>query len=112
EVKAVTERAAANVRTMGVALSPCIVPQAGRPTFELPTGEMEIGMGIHGEPGVRRGPLATADEVTDDLVNALLADLPHNAGDRVDILVNGLGATPVEELYIIFRRAAARLREA
>jgi dihydroxyacetone kinase DhaK subunit len=111
-VTAVAERAAANVRSMGVALAPCTVPAAGRPTFELPAGEMEIGMGIHGEPGVRRGRLATADEVADDLVDALLEDLPHSAGDRVDVLVNGLGSTPVEELYILFRRVAARLGEA
>jgi dihydroxyacetone kinase-like protein len=97
---------------MGVALSACTVPAAGRPTFELPTGEMEIGMGIHGEPGVRRGPLETADAIADDLVSRLLADLPHERGDRVDVLVNGLGATPPEELYIVFRRAAVRLEEA
>ena len=109
EVKAVADKAALSVRSMGVALSPCTVPAAGRPTFDLPAGEMEIGMGIHGEPGVRRGPLETADEITDDLMDALLAELAHMPGDRVDVLVNGLGATPVEELYIIYRRAAARL---
>jgi dihydroxyacetone kinase-like protein len=109
EVKAVTERAAAGIRSMGVALAPCTVPSAGRPTFELPTGEMEIGMGIHGEPGVRRGPLEPADAVTDDLMEALLADAGYGSGSSVDVLVNGLGATPVEELYIVFRRAAAQL---
>ena len=109
EVKAVTEKAVANLRSMGVALSPCTVPEAGRPTFELPIGEMEIGMGIHGEPGVRRGALETADEITNHLIDALLADFPHRRGARVDVLVNGLGATPVEELYIVYRRAAARL---
>lgn len=108
QVVAVTERAASAIRSMGVALAPCTVPQAGHPTFELPNGEMEIGMGIHGEPGVRRGPLESADVVTDHLMDALLADLPPG-GDRVDVLVNGLGATPVEELYIMYRRAAARL---
>ncbi|TMC09729.1 MAG: dihydroxyacetone kinase subunit DhaK [Chloroflexi bacterium] len=112
EVRAATERAAASVRSMGVALAPCTVPSAGRPTFELPEGEMEIGMGIHGEPGVRRGPLETADRVADHLLDALLADLPHDRGDRVDVLVNGLGATPVEELYLLFRRASARLGQA
>jgi phosphoenolpyruvate---glycerone phosphotransferase subunit DhaK len=112
EVVATTERAAINLRSMGVALSPCTVPAAGRPTFELPEGEMEIGMGIHGEPGVRRGPLEAADAIVDDLVSTLLADLPHGRGDRVDVLLNGLGATPVEELYILYRRAAARLDEA
>src|SRR5439155_16797844 len=111
-VVAETERAAAGLRSMGVALSPCTVPAAGRPTFELPAGEMEIGMGIHGEPGVRRGSLETADQIADDLVSALLEDLAHERGDRVDLLVNGLGATPVEELYILYRRAAARLQDA
>jgi len=112
EVTAATQKAAARVRSMGVALAPCTVPSAGRPTFELPAGEMEIGMGIHGEPGVRRGPLEPADRVVDHLMEALMADLPHDKGDQVDILVNGLGATPVEELYIVFRRAAARLKDA
>ena len=104
--------AGARVRSMGVALAPCTVPSAGRPTFELPAGEMEIGMGIHGEPGVRRGPLEPADRVVDHLMDALLKDLPHDRDDRVDVLVNGLGATPVEELYIMFRRASARLHDA
>jgi phosphoenolpyruvate---glycerone phosphotransferase subunit DhaK len=112
EVVATTEKAAARIRSMGVALAPCTVPSAGRPTFELPAGEMEIGMGIHGEPGVRRGPLETADAVTDHLLDALLADLPHSRGDRVDVLVNGLGATPVEELYLVYRRAAKGLAAA
>lgn len=103
-VKTVTERAAAGLRSMGVALSPCTVPAAGRPTFELPSGQMEIGMGIHGEPGVRRGALEQADRVAEQLVEAILADLSFNTGDRVDVLVNGLGATPVEELYILYRR--------
>jgi phosphoenolpyruvate---glycerone phosphotransferase subunit DhaK len=112
EVKAAADKAAANVRSMGVALAPCTVPAAGEPTFELPTGEMEIGMGIHGEPGVRRGPLETADQITDDIMDSLLADLPHGSGDSVDVLVNGLGATPPEELYIVFRRVQQRLADA
>ncbi|MEO8273857.1 MAG: dihydroxyacetone kinase subunit DhaK [Chloroflexota bacterium] len=103
EVVAVTERAAAGTRTMGVALSPCTIPAAGVPTFELPVGEMEIGMGIHGEPGVRRGPLATADQIAEELTRAILADLPYRRGDEVGVLVNGLGATPKEELYILYR---------
>jgi phosphoenolpyruvate---glycerone phosphotransferase subunit DhaK len=106
EVTDATRHAAANVRSMGVALAPCIVPAAGRPTFEVPEGEMEIGMGIHGEPGVRRGLLEPADAIADDLVAAILADLPHERGDKVDVLVNGLGSTPVEELYILYRRIA------
>ena len=81
-MRAVTERAAAGLRTMGVALSPCTIPAAGKPTFELPDGQMEIGMGIHGEPGVRRGPLEPADAIADELVDAILADLPLLAGRR------------------------------
>jgi len=106
EVVAITERAAAGTRTMGVALSPCTIPAAGVPTFELPLGQMEIGMGIHGEPGVRRGPLETADQIADELTRAILADLPFGRGDEVAVLVNGLGATPKEELYILYRGVA------
>jgi len=110
-VKAVTEHAAANLRSFGVALAPCVIPAVGHPNFELPLGQMEIGLGIHGEPGVRRGPLETADAITDHLMAALLDDLPHDEGDRFDILVNGLGATPPEELYIVCNRVFTRLEE-
>jgi dihydroxyacetone kinase len=108
-VHGVTSRAATAVRSMGVALSACTVPAAGRPTFEVAEGEMEIGMGIHGEPGVRRGPLEPVDRITDTIVDALLDDLPYSPGDSFDVLINGLGATPVEELYIAYRRVAQRL---
>jgi dihydroxyacetone kinase-like protein len=111
DVVAVTERAAAGLRTMGVALSPCTIPAAGVPTFELPDGQMEIGMGIHGEPGVRRGDLEPADRIADELVGAILADREYPAGSRVAVLVNGLGATPKEELYILYRRVATILTE-
>lgn len=103
EVKAVAEKPAANTRSMGVALSPTIIPASGVPTFTLPDGEMEIGMGIHGEPGTRRGPLETATEIAHDLTSAIIADLPYERGDRVAVLINGLGATPKEELYILYR---------
>ena len=96
---------------MGVALSPCTIPAAGTPTFELPIGQMEIGMGIHGEPGVRRGPLETADEIAEELTRTILADLPYRSGDEVAVLVNGLGATPKEELYILYR-AVKRILDA
>jgi dihydroxyacetone kinase-like protein len=109
DVRVTTERAASNLRSMGVALSPCVIPAVGHPNFEVPPGQMEIGMGIHGEPGVRRGPLESADQITDHLIEALLDDLPYERGDRVDVLVNGLGATPVEELYIVYRRASMQL---
>jgi dihydroxyacetone kinase len=111
EVVAVTKRAADGLRTMGVALSPCTIPAAGVPTFELPPGQMEIGMGIHGEPGVRRGALEPADRIADELVETILADREYAAGSRVAVLVNGLGATPKEELYILYRRVAERLAE-
>jgi dihydroxyacetone kinase-like protein len=103
EVKSVTERAAANIRSMGVALAPCTLPAAGVPTFDLPEGQMEIGMGIHGEPGVRRGPLESAEQIAHQLTAAVVDDLPVNRGDEVAVLVNGLGATPKEELYILYR---------
>lgn len=90
--------------SMGVGLSPTILPAAGKPTFELPDGEMEIGIGLHGETGQRRGPLETADSITDQLVARILEDRSISSGDRVAVLVNGLGATPGEELYVMFRR--------
>jgi dihydroxyacetone kinase len=89
---------------MGVALAPCTVPAAGRPTFTLGADEMEIGMGIHGEPGVRRGKLESADRITDILLEAILKDMDLVQGDEVSVLVNGLGATPKEELYVMYRR--------
>jgi dihydroxyacetone kinase-like protein len=112
EVVAVVERAASGLRSMGVALSPCIVPAAGQPTFSLPNGEMEIGMGIHGEPGVRRGSLEPAAEMAEQLVGRIVPDLPFRPGDEVAVLVNGLGATPREELYILFRSVHAGLTSA
>jgi dihydroxyacetone kinase-like protein len=111
EVKRVAEKASANVRTMGVALTPCIVPEAGKPSFTLGENEMEIGMGIHGEPGIHRGPLKKADEIIDEIIPQILADLPFQSGDEVSVLVNGLGATPKEELYILYRRVSQLLKK-
>ncbi|NLI22749.1 MAG: dihydroxyacetone kinase subunit DhaK [Clostridiales bacterium] len=104
EVKRVADKACANVRTMGVALSSCTVPRVGRPSFEIGGTEMEIGMGIHGEPGVRRGELLPADAIVDEMLAPVISDLPYQSGDEVAVLVNGLGATPLEELYVIYRR--------
>ena len=109
QVKAVAEDVIDNTGTIGVGLSPTILPTTGQPSFELPDGEMEIGIGIHGEPGVRRGPLETADQIADDLLTAIVADLGLKAGDDVAILVNGLGATPLEELYVLYRRCHQQL---
>jgi dihydroxyacetone kinase-like protein len=111
EVKRVAEKVCANVRTMGVALSACTIPQVGKPTFEISEGEMEIGMGIHGEPGVSRGPITNADEVVDEMLQAILEDLPYKSGDEVSVLINSLGATPKEELYIVFRRVDEVLKK-
>jgi dihydroxyacetone kinase len=105
EVVAVTKRAAAQTRTMGVALSPVTLPTVGHPTFEVKPGEMEIGMGIHGEPGIKKSKLETADQITEQLVSAIKADLDLKSGDKVCVLLNSLGATPPEELYIMYRHA-------
>ena len=104
EVKRIAEKAVASTRSMGVALTSCTVPAAGRPTFTIGDDEMEIGMGIHGEPGVRRGKLESADQIAETLLNAILADMPLDSGAEVAVLVNGLGATPQEELYIVYRK--------
>lgn len=104
EVAAVAEDIVEHTATMGVGLSPTILPTTGKPSFELADDEMEIGIGIHGEPGIHRGALETADEIADHLVERLVADLGVTSGDRVAVLVNGLGATPLEELYVLFRR--------
>jgi len=112
EVTRVAQKAADGCRTMGVALSPCTVPQVGKPTFQLSEDEMEIGMGIHGEPGVKRGPLQTADRIADAMIDPLLADLSLPRGEQVAILVNSLGATPTEELFILYNRFHARLTDA
>ncbi len=104
-----TRRAVEWTRSMGVALSPCTVPMAGVPTFTIADDEMEIGMGIHGEAGVERGPLQPADAIAERLTRTILADLPFVSGDTVSVLVNGLGATPPEELYILYRRVNAIL---
>ena len=111
EVKRIAEKAAAGVRTMGVALTPCIVPEVGKPSFAIGADEMEIGMGIHGEPGIRRGKLRPAEEVVNEMTKAILDDLPYEAGDEVAVLLNGLGGTPKEELYIVYRRVAQILEE-
>ena len=104
EVVAAAEKALANTRTMGVALSPCTVPMVGKPTFTIGEDEMEIGMGIHGEPGMKREKLQTADEIVQRMAGSILEDLQPKAGDRLAVMVNGLGATPPEELFVLYRK--------
>jgi phosphoenolpyruvate---glycerone phosphotransferase subunit DhaK len=112
EVTRIAQKAADSVRTIGAALTSCTVPAAGRPTFTIADDEMEMGMGIHGEPGVWRGKLCPADAVANEMLDHLLADMDLARGDRVSVLVNSLGATPPEELYILYRVVAARLSDA
>lgn len=111
EVVAITEDVVEHTATMGVGLAPTILPTTGQPSFELGETEMEIGIGIHGEPGSRRGPLETADEIADHVLAALVADLDLKAGARVAVMVNGLGATPLEELYVLYRRVHQNLAD-
>lgn len=108
EVAEAVEHLNANMGSMGVGLSPTILPAAGEPTFTLDEGEMEIGIGIHGERGVRRGPLDPADSIADELFATISDDLGLRSGDSIAVLVNGLGATPLEELYILARRVSQR----
>lgn len=105
EVERVAIKANSATRSMGVALSACEVPGSGRPTFELGDTEMEIGMGVHGEPGIRRGPLQPADEVARSLVDAIVADIDDRGRSEVALLVNGLGATAYLDQYILYRGA-------
>ncbi len=112
EVKALADKAASQVATMGVALSPCTVPRIGHPSFTIGDDEMEIGMGIHGEQGVRRGKLEPADAVVDEMLPRIIEDLKLVNGDEVAVLINGLGATPLEEQFIINRRILSCLKEA
>ncbi|MGO7394684.1 dihydroxyacetone kinase subunit DhaK [Rhizobium ruizarguesonis] len=112
DVERVARHANARTYTMGVALSPCSLPQTLRPNFLIGEGEMEIGMGIHGEPGVAREPLRPADAVTDELMDSILREMKADRGDRVAVLVNSLGSTPMMELYIMMRRVKSRLDDA
>jgi phosphoenolpyruvate---glycerone phosphotransferase subunit DhaK len=93
-------------RSMGMALTSCTVPAAGKPTFELGEAEMEIGIGIHGEPGRYREPLASAADIAERLLDPIVRDLPYERGDRVLLFVNGMGGTPLLELYVMFGEAA------
>ena len=93
-----------NIRTLGVAMSPCILPEAGKPTFEISDDEIEIGMGIHGEPGIKREKLRPANQLVDDLYKRIIDDSKLKSNDTIAIMINSLGATPLEELYIVSKR--------
>lgn len=111
DVKAVAEKVIANSRSMGMALSPCTVPAAGKPSFTLAEDEMEIGMGIHGEPGTHRESITTADEITQQLLDKIFAEDIYHSGDEVAVLINGLGATPLMELYVVSGKVQKVLQE-
>ena len=98
-----------NIRTLGVALSPCILPEAGKPTFEINDDEIEIGMGIHGEPGIKREKMRPANDLVDDLYKRIMNDSKLKNNDNIAIMINSLGATPLEELYIISKRVNENL---
>ncbi|THE13929.1 dihydroxyacetone kinase subunit DhaK [Bacillus timonensis] len=111
EVARVARKANENTRSMGVGLSSCSLPQTGEPSFILGDDEMEVGLGHHGEPGIRKAPVDKADNVVDELLDNILGDMEINKGDDVVVLVNGLGSTPLMELYIMFRRVDEVLKE-
>ncbi len=111
EVKASAEKVIRNVRSMGMALSACTIPAAGKPGFEMAENEMEIGMGIHGEPGIERTLLKTADEIAEELLSKILQDGVHKSGDEVAVMINGLGSTPLMELYILNGKVSDILAE-
>ena len=111
EVAAITTKALGNIRTMGVALSSCIVPEVGVPTFSIADDEIEIGMGIHGEPGIEVRKMMTADEIAEVLVGRILEDMEINEGSEVSVLINGLGGTPLEEQFIVYRKVHLMLEE-
>lgn len=111
EVARIGEKVNSVTRTMGMALTACTPPAKGSPLFDLPDDEMEMGVGIHGEPGRRREKLAPANAIIDELLAAVADDLPYQSGDRVALMINGLGGTPISELYLLYGRAHKQLGE-
>lgn len=109
EIASITAEALHNIKSIGAALTPCIVPEAGKATFTICDNEIEIGMGIHGEPGIETKKMMTADTLADTLLENILKEMSLTDGDEVSVMVNGLGATPPEELYILYRRVFDRL---
>ncbi|GAA0589568.1 dihydroxyacetone kinase subunit DhaK [Virgibacillus siamensis] len=110
EIKAVADKAVANVRSIGMALTSCIVPEAGKPSFELGENEMEIGIGIHGEPGIERESLKSSNEIAERLAEKVLRDLDYS-GSEVAVMINGLGATPEMELFIVNKKVQQILKD-
>jgi dihydroxyacetone kinase-like protein len=111
EVTFLAQKALDNTRSLGVALSPCILPEVGKPTFSINDDEIEIGMGIHGEKGIEVRKMICADEIAEIMIDRIVTDMPLQNGDDVSVLINGLGATPLEEQLIIYRKIARLLRD-
>ncbi|HQA77089.1 MAG TPA: dihydroxyacetone kinase subunit DhaK [Propionicimonas sp.] len=111
EVRAIGEKVNSVTRTMGIALTACTPPAKGSPLFDLGDDETAVGVGIHGEPGRRRAKLVSAEEIVDELLGAVVTDRPHASGDRVALMINGLGGTPISELYLLFGIAAQKLAD-
>jgi dihydroxyacetone kinase-like protein len=110
-VAELAQKALDNTRSMGVALSACIVPEVGKATFSVADDQIEVGMGIHGEPGIEVHSLMTADQVARTLLDKIVADMPLAKGDEVTVMINGLGATPLEEMLIVYRKVALLLQD-
>jgi dihydroxyacetone kinase-like protein len=106
QVAAIGKKVNTVVRSMGLALTGCTPPAKGKPIFELGDNEVELGVGIHGEPGRRRDKLRSADAFVDEIFEAVSSDIPFKSGDKVGLMINGLGGTPLSELYVLYRRAA------
>jgi dihydroxyacetone kinase-like protein len=111
ELVALGERVNSVTRTMGMALTSCTPPAKGSPLFELGDDEVEMGVGIHGEPGRRREKIKSANELIDEMLEAVVTDLPYESGDEVALMINGLGGTPISELYILYARAHQQLAD-
>ena len=111
EVADIAKEVGERVRTMGFGLSPCIIPEVGKAGFSLEENEVAIGMGIHGEPGISNGPMQTASELAENIVQTILEDMPISSGEQVAVLVNGLGSTPLDELYIIYGEVEELLKQ-
>jgi dihydroxyacetone kinase-like protein len=111
EVIAAAQKAINNTRSIGVGLSPCIIPAVGKPNFSLGENEMEVGIGHHGEPGIKKMEIRSADEVASMMMDVIIPDLPFAGGDEVCVLMSGLGSTPLMEMYIIYRRIDRILKD-
>ncbi len=110
-VHAAAQKAKEATRTVGFALTPCVIPEVGKANFSLGENEMAMGMGIHGEPGIWNGPIKTSKEIAEESLKTLLDDMPVAAGEEVAVLINGLGATSIEELYILSNDVSSILKE-